>query len=101
MTTPQQSAKSFFLEIRNIVAIIVGLFIAGVTATVVVQNYLDKRAEDRFYEKSNGLVLEQRVLVIEENLRNQTVKMDTMLDQQNQILIQLGEVKGKLDSHKK
>lgn len=83
---------------KQALALIVGIFTAGVATVIVTTSYLDSRAAERFYDKSSGLVLEQKVKVIEERATRQEEKMDIIQQQQTQILLKLGEVNGKLDS---
>jgi len=94
---PKDNEKKAFVELKTALGIIVGLFVSGVTTTVIVQNYLDKRAEDMFYGKTAGQLVDQRVHIMEENYKEQTGKMETLQIQQNQVLIELGKINGKID----
>lgn len=90
--------KKTLLGWRQALALIIGIFTAGVVTVIITTSYLDDRAADRFYEKSAGLVLEQKVKVIEERATRQEEKLENIQSQQTQILLKLGEVSGKLDN---
>lgn len=93
---PTQDRKSL-LGWKQALALITGLFLAGVVAVVVTTSYLDERAAEKFYDRTSGVVLEQKVKVIEERAVRQESKLDSIEAQQTQILLKLGEVNGKLD----
>lgn len=95
---PVSEDKKTLLGWKQALALIIGIFSAGVVTVIVTTSYLDDRAAERFYDKSSGLVLEQKVKVIEERATRQEEKMDIIQQQQTQILLKLGEVNGKLDS---
>jgi len=86
-----------FVNLKSVFIAIISIFLAGVGSVVAVTKYLDERATDRFFEKTNGQVLEQRVRVMEENYKEQSGKMEVLQQQQNQLLIGIGEIKGRID----
>ena len=53
-----------------------------------------------FYDRNSGLLLEQRVQVMEENLRSQNQKMDTIILQQNQLFLQNAVIIQKIENIK-
>lgn len=96
----QQEKRTLF-GWKTAIGIIVGLFVSGMVTVVITTSYLDDRAAEKFYNKTSGVVLEQKVEVIEERMVRQEQKMDTIDNQQTQILLKLGEVNGKLDHLRK
>ena len=75
-----------------------GIFIAGVVSVVTVTTYLDGRANEKYYDRGNGQVLETKIETVEENLRDQSMKLDVLQQQQSQLLMGLGKIEGKLDN---
>ena len=47
--------------------------------------------------RSSGYVLESKVQTIEETLKEQSNKIDILQQQQNQLLVGIGRIEGKLD----
>lgn len=87
-----------FLSVKNLLLAILSIFLAGVGSVVVVTKYLDDRAAEKYFQKTNGQVLEERVHEMEDNFKDQSSKMQVLQQQQNQLLIGVGEIKGKIDS---
>jgi len=97
MTESQSLAKKTLMGWKSAVTVFVSIFVAGVVATVVATSYIDRTTASKYYEKTAGVVLEEKVRVMEDRSIRQEAKMDTVKDQQTQILMKLGEVNGKLD----
>lgn len=95
--TPNEEKKTL-LGWKQALALIIGIFSAGVVTVIVTTSYLDERASERFYDKSSGLLLEQKVRVIEERATRQEEKLDNIQEQQIQILLKTGEITGKIDN---
>lgn len=87
-----------FLNMKTLIIAVVSIFIAGVVSVVTVTTYLDDRANDKYYNKGAGQVLELKVQTMEENLKEQSGKMDTLQQQQNQLLMGIGKIEGKIDA---
>ena len=94
---PEEQKETLF-GWKSALSIIVGIFIAGIIAVVTVQGWLDSRIEEKFYQKSQGALLEQRVKNVEETGQDQVKKLDDLKTQQIQILLTIGQVSGKLDA---
>lgn len=91
--------KSFkdFVSLRGVVVAIIGIFTAGILSVVSVTSYLDARADEKFYKEVEGRVLESRVRTVEDGIKKNHITLDTIQLQQNQLLMGIGEIKGKLD----
>lgn len=90
--------KKTLLGWKQALALIIGIFTAGIVTVIATTSYLDDRAAERFYDKGSGRVLEEKIKVIEDRATRQEEKMDIIQSQQTQIILKLGEVNGKLDS---
>src|SRR3990167_3054804 len=89
--------KKNLLGWKAAIGFIISIFLAGV---ISVTSYLDNRAQTMFYDRNSGLLLEQRVQVMEENLRSQNQKMDTIILQQNQLFLQNAVIIQKIENIK-
>ena len=87
-----------FLSIKGLLITIISIFIAGVISVVTVTTYLDARADSKYFHQAPGQVLETRVHSMEENIKEQSSKMDVLQQQQGQLLMGLGKIEGKLDT---
>jgi len=86
-----------FLSIKTLIVAVIGVFVAGIVSVVTVTTYLDSRADEKYYVRSSGYVLESKVQTIEETLKEQSNKIDILQQQQNQLLVGIGRIEGKLD----
>ena len=92
--------KKNLLGWKAAIGFIISIFLAGVISVITVTSYLDNRAQTMFYDRNSGLLLEQRVQVMEENLRSQNQKMDTIILQQNQLFLQNAVIIQKIENIK-
>src|SRR3990167_9617921 len=69
------------LNWREAIVIIGGIFTAGIISVIAVTNYFDDINEKKFLDKTAGLILEQRVMTLEDSLRMQTITIETIKKQ--------------------
>ena len=81
-----------FLSIKTLIVAVIGVFVAGIVSVVTVTTYLDSRADEKYYVRSSGYVLESKVQTIEETLKEQSNKIDILQQQQNQLLVGIGRI---------